>query len=203
MFFSFEGIDGSGKSTQARLLCDSLRQRGWEVVKVREPGGTDLGERVRSLLLDPESPIHERAELLLFSAARAQLVADVIEPALAHGAVVLADRFHDSSTAYQGGGRGLADWEWMSALHRFVTDGRSPDRTYLIDVSLDVARSRRADRASDRMERSDGAFYDRVRSAYLELSGSERVWVLDGAQPVEKLHAQILSDALRFLRQNG
>lgn len=104
MFFSFEGIDGSGKSTQARLLADALRQRGYTVLEVREPGGTDLGEHIRALLLDSDSHIADRAELLLFSAARAQLVTEVIRPALSVGSIVIADRYIDSSTAYQGGG---------------------------------------------------------------------------------------------------
>ncbi len=199
MFFSFEGIDGSGKSTQARRLADAVRRLGREVVEVREPGGTDLGERIRALLLDPEAAVHPHAELLLFSAARAQLVADVIEPALERGATVIADRFYDSSTAYQGGGRQLAAPQWMTRLHRFATAGRSPDRTYLIDVPLAVAASRRAGRDADRMESGGTAFYTRVRDAYLALSTEARIQVLDGTESADDIHQAIWSDAKSLL----
>lgn len=199
MFFSFEGIDGSGKSTQAHLLADALRQRGCEVVEVREPGGTALGEQIRSLLLDPNAEITPRAELLLFSAARAQVVAEVVEPALARGAVVIADRFYDSSTAYQGAGRGIAEGQWMSDLHAFATSGLSPDRTYLVDLPPTVAASRRAGRDTDRMEQGDAAFYTAVRAAYLRVAEAERVLVLDGTRSVEALNRQIVADALCLL----
>ena len=203
MFFSFEGIDGSGKSTQARLLADVLRQRGLEVVGVREPGGTDLGERVRDLLLNPEAEISPRAELLMFSAARAQLVDAVIRPALDRGALVIADRFYDSSTAYQGAGRELTHMAWMSSLHAFATAGLSPLRTYLIDVSPSVSMSRRSERDADRMEQGDEAFYSRVRSAYLSLRHTEadRLLVLDGTRSVSDLHAQIVSDATALIQR--
>lgn len=200
MFFSLEGIDGSGKSTQARRLADAVRELGREVVEVREPGGTDLGERIRSLLLDPETTVRPHAELLLFSAARAQLVAEVIEPALERGAVVVADRFYDSSTAYQGGGRQLADPRWMTQLHEFATAGRSPDRTYLIDLPLVVAASRRTDRAADRMERGSTSFYTRVRDAYLALAAqTRRLQVLDGTRSADEIHRTIWSDAKLLL----
>ena len=194
MFFSFEGIDGSGKSTQARLLAEELRAAGHEVVEVREPGGTSLGEAIRSLLLEPKRQIDERAELLLFSAARAQLVAEVIEPALSRSAVVIADRFYDSSTAYQGGGRQLADTDWMTRLHRFTTQSRSPDRTFLIDVPLVLAAQRRGERAQDRMEQGGDEFYSRVRASYLGLEG-DRVVVLDGRQSIEHLRQTIAAEA--------
>lgn len=194
VFVSFEGIDGSGKSTQAQMLAEALRQHGREVVLIREPGGTDLGERIRSLLLDPEMEIDPRAELLLFSAARAQLVAHVIEPALARGAIVIADRFFDSSTAYQGAGRGVASTAWLDAFHSFVTAGRSPDRTYLIDVDLETANERRGNRRADRMESGGGAFFQRVREAYLQLGESKRILVLDGTLPPDGLHRSVLAD---------
>jgi dTMP kinase len=202
MFFSFEGIDGSGKSTQARLLADALRARGFEVVEVREPGGTVLGEQIRRLLLDPDSQISARAELLLFSAARAQLVETVVRPALNRGAVVIADRFFDSSTAYQGSGRGLAEADWMMTLHRFATAGHSPSRTYLVDVPPEEAARRRSGRPGDRMEQNDLDFYARVRASYRSLSRSEadRILLLDGTLPQETLGRRVLDDALALIQ---
>ena len=196
MLVTFEGIDGSGKSTQAGLLAAALGARGQTVRRVREPGGAELPERVRALLLDPALAIAGRAELLLFSAARAQLVDEVIRPALASGETVIADRFYDSTTAYQGGGRGLADAEWLDRFHAFVTGGLAPDRTYLIDVPLAVAASRREGQQADRMEASGDAFYTRVRMAYLALAARspERILVLDGTLAPEALHARILAD---------
>lgn len=196
MFFSFEGIDGSGKSTQAKLLAEAFRHSGQEVVEVREPGGTSLGEAIRSLLLDPGREIDERAELLLFSAARAQLVAQVIRPALSRGAIVIADRFFDSSTAYQGGGRGVASPEFLATLHRFATTDLAPRRTYLIDVPLAVAFRRRGERVQDRMEGGGEDFFKRVRDSYLSLASLERVLIADGTLPIAEVHRQVMSDAM-------
>ena len=142
-FVSFEGVDGSGKTTQARLLAAALRERGVEVVEVREPGGTFAGERVREIVLaiDPPWPLHARAEALLFAAARAQLVSEVIEPALARGATVIADRFTDSSLVYQGVLRGLGR-EAVRAINEFATGGLQPDRTVVL--TLDDGEARRA-----------------------------------------------------------
>lgn len=196
MLITFEGIDGSGKSTQARRLADALRQCGETVRPVREPGGVETAERIRALLLDPALAIADRAELLLFSAARAQLVDEVVRPAIAAGEIVLADRFYDSTTAYQGGGRGLADEAWLDRFHEWVTGGLVPDRTYLIDVPLAVAASRRDRQAADRMEASGDAFYTRVRMAYLALAARhpERIVVLDGTLDPDTLAARILAD---------
>ena len=204
MLITFEGIDGSGKSTQARLLVAHAERQGWRPVLVREPGGTALSERVRALLLDPAARIAPRAELLLFSAARAQLVEEAIRPALDAGRLVVADRFYDSTTAYQGAGRGLAESSWIRAFHAFVTGGLVPARTYLVDVPLDVAAARRgADR--DRMEEAGPAFFERVRRAYLRLAEAEpeRILVLDGTRPVEDLHAAVVEDAERLLDRAG
>lgn len=200
MLITFEGIDGSGKSTQARLLVGYFERQGQKPLLVREPGGTELSERIRALLLDPAAHISPRAELLLFSAARAQLVAEAVRPALAAGRVVIADRFYDSTTAYQGAGRGLAEADWLRDFHAFVTDGLAPDRTYYIDVPLETAATRRGgDR--DRMEESGNAFFERVRAAYRRLADaeSERVAVLDGRRSVEALHAEIVHDVEALL----
>lgn len=207
MFISFEGIDGSGKSTQAQRLEVHLRRAGRAVLLVREPGGTPLAEHVRALLLAPERPVSPLAELLLFSAARAQLVEEAIRPALAAGTVVLADRFFDSTTAYQGGGRGLADLGWLSDFHHRVTGGLAPDRTYLFDVTPEVAARRREARAGrpDRMEAGGEAFFERVRAAYIALARREpdRVRVFDGALPPDWLHEQVVRDVERRLSERG
>lgn len=199
MFFSFEGIDGSGKSTQAKLLAETLRDRGHTVVEVREPGGTALGEKIRALLLDPASDVAARSELLLFSAARAQLVDRVIQPALADGAVVIADRFYDSTTAYQGGGRGVAGAPWLASLHQFVTAGCIPNRTYFIDVPVPIASSRRLHRPADRMETGGDLFYQSVRDAYLALSESDRILTLDGTRSIAALRHFVERDVLTFV----
>ncbi|WP_420455921.1 dTMP kinase [Rubrivirga sp.] len=201
MLFSFEGIDGSGKSTQARLLAAALRERGFEVVDVREPGGTEVGERIRALLLSPDSSIAPRAELLLFSAARAQLVDEVVRPALGRDAVVVVDRYFDSSTAYQGGGRGLADSQWLDTLHHFATAGLTPDRTYLVDLDVEAAAKRRGGLNPDRMESGTAGFHEAVRQTYHAIAARhpERVRVLDGHRAPQELHGVILTDALERL----
>lgn len=195
MFISFEGIDGSGKSTQARRLAERLVASGCRVVEVREPGGTPLAEGVRGLLLDPSLRIDPFAEMLLFSAARAQLVAEVVRPALAEGAWVLSDRFFDSTIAYQGAGRALSDAAWLRDFQHRVTGGLVPDRTFLLRVPPEVAASRRAAQA-DRMEAAGEAFYARVAAAYDALARAEpqRVRVLDGCLPPDVLHAQVWDD---------
>ena len=202
MFVSFEGIDGSGKSTQLELLVSRMRESGYQVEVFREPGGTPLAERIRELLLDPAYSVDPFAELLLFSAARAQLVASSIRPALASGRIVICDRFYDSTTAYQGGGRELQGIEWLDDFHQRVTGGLKPDRTYLLDISPDKARHRRTERPGqeDRMERVETSFYERVITAYRGLAHREpqRFCVLDATLSVETLHGKIWSDVERM-----
>lgn len=206
MLVTFEGIDGSGKSTQARLLVERLAREGRRPLLVREPGGTELSERVRALLLDTALHIEPRAELLLFSAARAQLVVERIRPALAAGQVVVCDRFYDSTTAYQGGGRQVETWAWLRAFNRHVTGGLVPDRTYL--VALDPAEALRRRRAreagaaagqEDRMEAAAAAFHEQVAAAYDRLAEEERERILrlDGTQSIEALHTQIWADLVQ------
>ncbi|HEX9950230.1 MAG TPA: dTMP kinase [Rubricoccaceae bacterium] len=199
LFFSFEGIDGSGKSTQARLLAAALSEAGHQVVMVREPGGTALGEQIRALLLDPASDITPRAEALLFAAARAQLVEGVIEPALSAGHHVVADRYVDSTTAYQGAGRGLG--ASLDAVSAFATEGRMPDRTYLVTVSLQISSARRARRDADRMENPSDAFRQRVAEAYQTTASQfpDRMLVVEGTGPEADVHRQILDDAVEII----
>ena len=203
LLLTFEGIDGSGKSTQARLLNEYLRENGYETLLVREPGGTELSERIRSVLLEPDVNVHPMAELLLFSAARTQLVAERVRPALDNGKIVICDRFYDSTTAYQGAGRGVADPSWLQSFHRRVTDGLVPDRTYLVELAPDTARVRRDEDEADgdRMEAEDQNFYHRVAAAYDALADEhpDRIQRLDGHRSIEALHATIRADVEALL----
>jgi dTMP kinase len=169
LFITLEGPDGSGKSTQARLLNEKLRKAGYSVVLTREPGGSALAEKLRAVLLDPANRgLVDRAELLLFEAARAQHVQDTVLPALAQGKVVLCDRFTDSTTAYQVGGRGLkaADVAW---LNRYAAGAAKPDLTLCFDipVTAGLQRAQRAKGSKDRMERTEVVFRERVRKSFL------------------------------------
>jgi len=195
MFVTFEGVDGSGKSTQARLLVDALRAEGREVVATREPGGTELGERVRDLLLHGDG-LSPWAEATLFAAARAQLVEEVIRPALARGADVVCDRYVDSSLAYQGIGRELGV-DRVLELNLVATGGLLPDRTFLLDLPVDEAAQRRgAD--SDRLEAEGREFAERVGIAYRELAAAfpRRIVRVDATRPPEE-QAEIVRAELR------
>lgn len=201
LFFSFEGIDGSGKSTQATLLAEWLLQTGYPVLAVREPGGTPLGEEIRRLLLDPDTEAQPRAELLLFAAARAQLVQTVIRPALDSGTHVVADRYIDSTVAYQGAGRRLATSIDVDGLSALATGGLEPDRTYLITIPLDEAARRRSTRQVDRMEQQADDFRERVAGAYQEVADrhQRRVVTFDGRMPISDIQRSIQLDALKLI----
>jgi len=191
MFISFEGIDGAGKTTLLSTMEAWLKKEKISHVVTREPGGTRLGEKVRELLLDPSHKgMNDRAELLLYSASRAQLVQDVIRPALKDGQWVLADRFVDATLAYQGYGRGL-DLTMLRAIQEWATDGLRPHRTVLVDCDLDVAagRQRLRPKARDRIESEHRAFHQSVRQGYLALAAQEpdRITVLDGAKPLNEV----------------
>jgi len=199
LFLSFEGIDGSGKTTQVNLLATALRQRGSEVVSLREPGGTALGEQIRGLLLNKsEEPPVPQAELLLFAAARAQIVQTQILPALERGAVVVLDRFVDATYAYQGFGRGLP-LDQILALET-IAAGILPARTWFLDLEPPEAARRRQARgeAADRMESETDRFRALVREGYLERARLDptRVRVLDASRSREEIAAAILDDAL-------
>jgi dTMP kinase len=192
LFISLEGIDGSGKSTQAKLLVEAL---GPETVAIREPGGTSAAERIRELLADPALNIDPFAELLLFSAARADLVSRVIRPALEAGKVVVADRFADSSVAYQGGARGLGTSHVLS-LTDTVIDGLWPDLTLLLKVDPETGLGRA--KSDDRFEAEGLELQRAVAEAYEEIAiiASDRVVVLDASGSVEEVHARVM-DAVR------
>ena len=195
MFVTFEGVDGSGKSTQAALLAEALRADGLEVAATREPGGTALGERVREILLESEG-MSSWSEAALFAAARAQLVEDVIRPALARGAAVVSDRYVDSSLAYQGIARGLG-LDSVLELNRLATGGLLPDRTFLLRVPVHDALAR-ARGAPDRIEREGIGFLERVDAAYGELAERfpERIVAIDATGPAAEI-ARLVRDGLR------
>jgi dTMP kinase len=198
LFIVLEGGEGAGKSTQARLLVEWLAARRIPHLRTREPGGTPLGEQVRSLLLESDS-VTARSELLLMLAARAALVETVVEPALAAGQVVVADRFDLSTLAYQGGGRGLPMAE-VRRINDFATGGRKADITILLrlDPAVGEARRLRDGRSADRIERAGADFHRRVEAAYALLAGSESgITVLSADDEVERVHGRIL-DVLRL-----
>ena len=194
---TFEGIDGSGKGTQIRLLRKHLARVGREPVVFREPGGTRLSERVRTVLLDSDLHIEPFAELLLFSAARSQLCAEKIQPLLDRGEVVILDRFFDSTVAYQGGGRQIGDFEWLSEFNRRVTGGLIPDRTYYLRVSAEESRRRRQYREEDRLEAGGEAFFDLVVAAYERIAAEhpQRVLVVDGDRPPDEVAETVWADS--------
>ncbi|ONN27218.1 thymidylate kinase [Thermosipho affectus] len=187
MFITFEGIDGSGKSTQLDLLANYLEQKNKKVIKVREPGGTILGEKIRDLLLN--FPMNSRSELLLFLASRAQLVDEIIKPSLKKGYFVLADRFTDSSIAYQGGARNLGI-DLVENLNSFATDNILPNIVFFIDIPVNIAITRILKK--DRIEKEGKNFLEKVRDTYLKISmKKDNFYVIDGNQDVEGVFLQI------------
>ena len=203
MFISFEGIDGVGKTTQVERLRAYCEQAGREVVVTREPGGTELGRAIRQLLLQPDAAepiaIAARAEALLFAADRAQHVAELIRPALDRGAVVITDRYLDSSLAYQAGGRELTLDE-IRTLSMWATNNLLPARTYLLDMDPRDSHQRLT-HAADRMESAGDDFQIRTRQAFLDLASAEpaRFHVVNAAQSIEEVWADIRTDLDRLL----
>ncbi len=196
MFITFEGIDFCGKSTQVELLQKFFINKGREVKVIREPGGTLISERIRDILLDRKnSEMKMETEFLLFSSSRAQLVREIIIPALEKNIVVISDRFHDSSTAYQGFGRGL-DISKINVINSFAISNVIPDITFLIDISVEECLKRKALRSNielDRIEISSNTFYQKVREGYLKLANEEkRFVVINGTQSIEKIHKIII-----------
>lgn len=200
-FIVFEGIDGVGKTTQVQLLADALVRQGYTVTVTREPGGTGVGERIRTLLLDPAiAGLHPVAEALFYAGVRAEHVARKIRPALASGQVVISDRFIDSSLAYQGYGRGL-NLELLHRVNELSTGGLVPELTLLLDMPEEEALTRLSG-AADRIEQENLAFFARVRWGYLQLAGKEpnRYLILDGRLTYKELHRRILNAVEERLR---
>lgn len=194
-FITLEGSEGCGKSTQVRRLAARLEKAGVPVLVTREPGGTEIGESIRELLqFAPESAnMTAETELLLFEASRSQLVREVIKPALARGDCVIADRFFDSTTVYQGAARRL-DMQMVEQLNRFAAGGCIPDLTFVLDVDLKTARSRmQAPRRPDRMEMQSDDFYERVCAGYRELAKREpkRTVLIDGTKSADSIETEI------------
>lgn len=192
-FISLEGVDGSGKSTQAALLAESLEAAGYEVLRLREPGGTAISEKIRALLLDPaNTEMADECELLLYEAARAQLVCEVIKPALKRGVVVVCDRFYDSTFAYQAGARGIDEKVVLSA-NSLGSCGISPDLTLVFDLDPELAFVRATHGGADRLEAEGLAFQRRVRAGYMRLAElePERVCVLDASGEPSEVFARV------------
>jgi dTMP kinase len=190
-FITFEGIDGCGKTTQLELAERFLTERGRETLVVREPGSTPLSERIRDILLDNGLTINPVSELMLYVAARAELVRNVIVPALEAGKVVLCDRFYDSTTAYQGYGRDI-DVTLINQLHRLTVGEHSPHLTFLIDVDYDTSLSRRK-LAADRLESESKEFFGKVRDGFIEIARAEpnRVIVIDGCKSIDSIFTEV------------
>ena len=208
-FVTFEGIEGSGKSTQIRLLFEHLKGRGVEARMTREPGGTVIGEKIRGILLDPSTAsLIPRAELLLYGAARIQHIEEVIQPALDSGKVVLCDRFVDATVAYQGHGREIPLSE-VKVINSLVTVDLKPDLTILLDLPVEVGLARARERvladaasASSRFEQEDLDFHRRVREGYLAIAAADRgrVKIVPADQPVEKVARQVQGIVARALQ---
>ena len=204
LFITVEGMDGAGKTTQARMLAWWLSERGHEVVLTREPGGTALGAALRKLLLDGGARVGAEAELMLYAADRAQHVEEVVRPALGEGRTVVCERYADSTTVYQGCGRRL-DLEFVERLNRFVTGGMEPDLTLLLDVDPQAARQRLAE-IPDRLEREQPEFHERVAAGYRALARRyrERIRIIDAnAAPDQAFRqvARVMEDFLRAPRR--
>ncbi len=196
MFITFEGIDFCGKSTQVELLKEYLLAQNKKVKIIREPGGTEISEKIREILLDRKnSRMVMETEIFLFSASRAQLVREVIRPALIENYYVISDRFHDSSTAYQGYGRGLSVADILH-IHKLAIGDTIPDLTFIIDIPTSLAYERKKIKSFselDRIEISEDNFYERVRNGYLELAKNEnRFRILDGTESIEDIHKKII-----------
>jgi dTMP kinase len=210
IFITFEGPDGAGKTTQIKSLAESLKQSGYEVVVTREPGGTIISDKIRSILLSPEhSEMVDQAEVLLYAASRAQHVHEIILPALKQNKIVLCDRYIDASIAYQSCGLGM-DEAIVKSISAFASSNTQPSRTYMLDISVEESRRRLNNRAAefnaiplDRIEQKELDYHRRVREGFLKISRYEnkRVLLLDANRPVEEISQDIIKDCHRLIQQ--
>lgn len=204
-FITFEGIDGSGKSTQLRMLADTLRERGVDFLVTREPGGTPLGRRLREAFLETEETVAPMAELLSFAADRAQHVEFLIKPSMADGRVVISDRYADATFAYQGAGRGFTE-EQVNSVIALATGGLKPDLTLFFDITVEEAIRRMSVRPEahakrNRMDEETSEFYGRVREAYLGIASREpeRFKIIEAGRSVEAIHADVLETVAELI----
>jgi dTMP kinase len=208
LFITFEGLDGAGKSTQIHKLKTRMLESGLKVVFTHEPGGTPVGDKVRALLLNPEDVISPAAEVFLYAASRAELVREIIRPALDRGEVVLCDRFVDASLAYQGAGLGVGV-EQVRDINQFATGGLKPDVTFLFDIPVVVSQDRvqnvRQQTKPDRIERRDSEYFKRVRDEFLRIAKQEeeRVIVLDAELSPDVLEQEIWQAVSKYLVNRG
>lgn len=199
IFVSFEGIDGSGKSTQVRFLLDYLRKKNKNTILVREPGGTNISEEIRTLLLkNREERLTPKAEALLMTASRNQLIDQKIIPSLNKGEIVIADRFSDSTLAYQGGGRGL-NVKWLIELNKFATNNIFPDITFYLDIPPEEWKKRNLLKKNDRFENAGYDFQKKVRESYLSILSffPDRIIRINGLKKPEEIHDIILDAVLK------
>jgi dTMP kinase len=206
MFISFEGIEGTGKSTQARLLADHLKEKGYRVIQTMEPGGTTISMKIRELLLSMESRgMDHVVELLLYNAARVQHIKEVINPALERGDIVITDRFSDSTVAYQGYARGI-DLQLIDSLDMIATKNLRPDITILfdIDVRTGLARNKKLGK-NDRLELEDISFHEKVRKGFLQIAAREagRIKVVDCAESLDGVRQKVVRIISDFLEEQG
>ena len=205
IFVSFEGIDGCGKSTQVKILMDRLLEEGSECVLVREPGGTKISEDIRDILLSNRNPdLTSRTEALLMTASRAQLTNQIILPALKEGKCVIADRFSDSTLAYQGGGRGL-DLDYLISLNDFATDGAIPDITFNLDINPESAIKRSNSSELDRIENAGIEFQKKVREQYKIIAKRfpDRIFTLDGSDSISSIYSTIWEKTINCMNEKN